>query len=75
MGATLDEGLEEQTYGPTITLAPMGYDTALQRAHRRTFNLQQRLHKAEIVPTPDADVEVALKMEKQPEMFGEREAS
>lgn len=48
LGATLDEGLEPLSVGnpPTTTVIPMVYDTILQRAHRRTFDLHRRLKES-----------------------------
>ena len=43
LGATLEDGLEKITQGDRITINPMKYDTFLERAQSRTFQLQRRI--------------------------------
>lgn len=58
LGASLGE-LETLKVGATTTVIPMIYDTVLMKAHRRTFNLHQKL-KA-VKTTGDTEVEQVVK--------------
>ncbi len=40
LGSTLESGLEKTTIGDRIEIIPFKYDTFLERAHSRTFQLQ-----------------------------------
>lgn len=46
LGATLEPGLETTKHGDRIEIIPFAYNTFLERAHNRTFNLQKRIEQA-----------------------------
>lgn len=60
LGATLEDGLEKITHGERITILPMKYDTFLERAQSRTFQLQRRIEQIGSELTKDEIVEELL---------------
>ena len=47
----------------------MTFDTLLNRAHARTFNLQRRLEQAQLAAVPDQEVEEVLAEGAQESLF------
>ena len=46
LGASLESGLERTRHGDRIEIIPFAYNTFLERAHSRTFNLQRKIEQA-----------------------------
>ena len=46
LGASLEQGLAALTHGERIKIIPFAYNTFLERAHSRTFQLQRRVEQA-----------------------------
>jgi Histidine kinase-, DNA gyrase B-, and HSP90-like ATPase len=59
LGATLELGLEPLTQG-RIEIIPFAYNTFLERAHSRTFQLQRRIEQAGFQIPKDAVVDEVL---------------
>ncbi|MBI3464918.1 MAG: ATP-binding protein [Planctomycetes bacterium] len=70
LGATLEEGLTVAKYGERdeTFIIPMTYQTVLQRAHARTFNLQRRIEETQPRIVEDAEVQ-AVVGQVQPRLF------
>ncbi len=63
LGASLaDEATEERRVGGWARVLPMTYDTLLNRAHARTFNLLRKLQAQEQLLPQDEDIEELLRM-------------
>ena len=60
LGATLEDGLDKITHGDRITIIPMKYDTFLERAQSRTFQLQRRIEQIGSELTKDEIIEQVL---------------
>lgn len=60
LGATLEDGLDKLTQGDRITIIPMKYDTFLNRAQSRTFQLQRRIEQISIELAKDDVLEQVL---------------
>lgn len=63
LGATLEPGLEKTTHGDRIEIVPFAYNTFLERAHSRTFQLQRRIEQAGFELPKDAIVDEVLAQE------------
>ncbi|HTE18261.1 MAG TPA: hypothetical protein VK689_07750, partial [Armatimonadota bacterium] len=70
LGASLaDDARDERTVGNSIKVKPMRYDTLLQRANSRTFNLQARIEAVRPLVGHDPEVEhVLAQAAQQPEL-------
>ena len=64
LGATLEDGLDKLTQGDRITIIPMKYDTFLNRAQSRTFQLQRRIEQIGIELANDEVLEQVLAQEE-----------
>ena len=64
LGATLEDGLDKITQGDRITIVPMKYDTFLDRAQSRTFQLQRKIENFGFELTKDEVVEQVLAQEE-----------
>jgi hypothetical protein len=60
LGATLEDGLARADLANHITIIPMIYQTVLQKAHQRTFNLQKRLKEVQPEHLTDTDVDSVI---------------
>lgn len=54
------------TYGASITVIPMVYQTILRKAHQRTFNLQRRLKEAQPAESSDPEVDAVVQQRAKP---------
>ena len=65
LGASVSsDSIDERSVGKVIRVIPMMYNTLLNRAHARTFNLQRRLEMMKPPFPNDEEVEEVLEMEK-----------
>jgi len=73
LGTLLEEGLQVARMGERneTQIIPMIYQTILDRAHSRTFNLQRRLKESGPKVDSDSEVEEVLAQPVQGEMFEE----
>lgn len=60
LGSSLESGLLPTTVGDRIEIIPFKYDTFLERAHSRTFQLQRRIEQAGFQLQQDAIVDEVL---------------
>lgn len=60
LGASLERGLEPMTHGDRIEIIPFAYNTFLERAHSRTFQLQRRIEQAGFIIPKDAVVDEVM---------------
>ncbi len=60
LGAKLEQGLEKTMHGERIEIIPFAYNTFLERAHSRTFQLQRRIEQAGFQIPKDAVVDEVL---------------
>lgn len=60
LGAKLERGLEKTMHGERIEIIPFAYNTFLERAHSRTFQLQRRIEQAGFQIPKDAVVDEVL---------------
>jgi|GEM_PF-3926456 hypothetical protein len=63
LGAKLEPGLEPLTHGNRIQIIPFAYNTFLERAHSRTFQLQRRVEQAGHEFPKDAVIDEVLSQE------------
>jgi hypothetical protein len=63
LGAKLEPGLEPLTHGDRIKIIPFAYNTFLERAHSRTFQLQRRVEQAGHEFPKDAVIDEVLSQE------------
>jgi hypothetical protein len=66
LGANLESDLDTMTYGASITVIPMVYQTILRKAHQRTFNLQRRLKEAQPAEGSDPEVDAVVQQTAKP---------
>jgi hypothetical protein len=68
LGASADLGLEQLTMGTSTTIRPMVYRTLLDRAHSRTFFLQQRIEALGHEHHVDEEIESVMSQPEQAEL-------
>jgi len=74
LGAVLEDGLEKAKHGERIVIHPMTYQTVLQRAHDRTFNLQRRIKEFQFGEC-DEQLDVVLRLDPQRDLFDDLESA
>lgn len=60
LGSSLEEGLEEATFGSASFMRPMRYDTLLTRAHVRTFHLQRKIEAIKPASKEDPELKAVM---------------
>ncbi|HYE06702.1 MAG TPA: ATP-binding protein [Planctomycetota bacterium] len=71
LGSSLADGLTEMNQGG-ITVRPLRYDTLLDRAHSRTFQLKRRIEEQQPSAAKDAEVEQVVEQGVQDLMTFEK---
>ena len=69
LGADADARLEEMTIGKHLVIKPMIYRTLLDRAHSRTFYLQQKLASLGLGLQVDKEIEEVFAQTEQGELI------
>lgn len=60
LGASIELGLEEMSFGGKTIIKPLVYDVLLRRAHARVFNLATRIRESAPETPRDAEVDDVL---------------
>lgn len=69
LGADTEPGLEQLTHGSNTTIKPMIYRTLLDRAHSRTFYLQERIQESDAAMKVDTEVEDVISRPEQAQLL------
>jgi hypothetical protein len=71
LGTSIEQGLEHVTIGDHTKIQPATYDTVLNRAQARTFQLQRKLESLGQPVERDPDVEDVLSEQQSGDLFDE----